>query len=675
MRGMAWLGTLQARLMLLWALLGTGCVLVATVTVLGRVQARAEQAITDLEAEHMAKVAAVVGQRVVLMQRALHLFANQLPGTVHRDPAAARGALADKPGVAALFDTTFIADATGEVLALQDDGSVTTLALNLGQHGYFLRTVAHGVPVVSSPTVEPRTGTPVVVFTAPVFDAKRRVVGVVGGSINLAQRNFLDDLSFRAVAGGDPSLTVITDGQGSVVWHPQRERLGGKVNTEPRLMRTVARWISQGRPVEPTARVDRDDGQFVATVGVPGADWVLFRAVPEGQLLGDMPKARHEVMLWAGILALASAMVMLLALTVLLAPLKRLRERALKLTDHTLPADAGWPVVGGEIGDLSQVLRRAMSESIELGLEWQRAMQQMRSVLAAAPIGIGLTRAHRFELVSAELVAILGWSERELVGRLASDIFASEHAHADLGPELVASLAAGRLFSREMQFRRRDGSLLWCELQGRAVQMGNPDAGTIWLLEDVTERRAERERLTWSASHDLLTRLFNRAAFEQRMAQWLARAGAHDSATLLMLDLDRFKTVNDQAGHAAGDQVLREVAAVLQAHVRGADVAARVGGDEFALLLPSCQGAAGLALAERLVQAVGRIGVQHAGQWLSVGVSIGVLVLHSHDAADIDACRARADAALYQAKRGGRGRAVLARPDAALQLVDAAAAP
>lgn len=150
MRGTAWLGTLKARLMLLWALLGVGCVLVATITVLGRVEARAEQAIADPEAEHMANVAAVVGRRVVLMQPALRLFADHLPGTVHRGPEAARGALTNQTGVSALIDTTFVANATGDVLALQDDGSVTTRALNLGQHEYFVRTVARGVLVLHS---------------------------------------------------------------------------------------------------------------------------------------------------------------------------------------------------------------------------------------------------------------------------------------------------------------------------------------------------------------------------------------------------------------------------------------------------------------------------------------------------------------------------------------------
>ncbi len=669
MRGTAWLGTLKARLMLLWAVLGAGCVLGATITVLNRVEARAQQAVTDLQAEHMASMAAVVGQRVVSMQRTLRLFANRLPSTVQRGAEAARGALADKPALAAQFDATFIANAAGDVLALQDGGSVTTPPLNLAGHEYFMRTVAQGVAVVSSPIVGRHSDAPVVMFTMPVFDGERRVVGVAGGSIRLAERNLLDDLTFRAEGVSDQSLTVITDAQGSIVSHPQRARVGGKVDTEPRLAQAVARWVLQGRPVEPAARVDHDAGQFVATVGVPGADWVLFRAVPEGQLLGDMPQARREALFWAGGVALVSALMMLLALTVLLEPLRRLRERALKLRDHTLAADADWPVAGGEIGDLSRVLRRAMSESIELGLEWQRAMQQMHSVLAAAPIGISFTRQRKFELVSAEFAAMLGWSESELVGRPASEIFASEQEYAELGPQVAASFAANRPFNREMQFRRRDGSLLWCELQGRAVQTGNPEAGTIWLLEDVTERRAERERLAWSANHDMLTRLFNRAAFEQRMKQWLHSAGAHDSATLLMLDLDWFKQVNDQADHAAGDQVLRQVATVLQAHVRGADVAARLGGDEFALLLPACDGVAGLALAQRLVQAIGRLGVQHGGQWLGVGASIGVLVMRGGAGDDCAACLARADSALYDAKRGGRGRAVLARSTVALQLV------
>jgi diguanylate cyclase (GGDEF)-like protein/PAS domain S-box-containing protein len=663
----AWLGTLKVRLLLLWAALMAACLLGATVTVLQRVERRSVNAVMDLQAEHVSHLAGVLSQRVMSMQRTLRLVAQRLDPGALADPRLARETLLAHTALASMFDTTFVADARGRVMAMQTAGIASTPQLHLDGREYFIRTVTQGVPVVSSPIVGRLSKGTVVTFTMPVFDATQRVVGVIGGAMRLAERNLLDDLTY----GTRASLlhTVVTDAHGTIVSHPDRSRVGTAVEQDPLLAAAAARWAAQGRPVEPSALVERDSGQFVSTAGVAAADWVLFNSVSEGQLLGDMNLARREALALAGAVALGASLFMLGALAVLLRPLRQLRNRALRIHDPSLPPDEGWPHARGEIGDLSRVLRQAQAEGQVLDEERQHAMQRMRSVMASAPIGIAFTRERRFELVSAEFCALLGWQEAELTGRAASTIFASEREYAELGPHVAAAFAADRPFGAEMQFRRRDGHLVWCLLQGRPVDGANASAGTIWLLEDVTERRAERERLSWSASHDMLTRLLNRAAFEARLQACLAEGDT--PAALLLIDLDRFKQVNDNAGHAAGDDVLRQVAAVLHDHVRGADAAARLGGDEFALLLPRCESADALALAQRLVLAIGQCGVKHDGQWLGVGASIGVagVALASHSTSDPAAALARADAALYEAKRAGRGRAVLAREALPLQLV------
>ena len=187
----------------------------------------------------------------------------------------------------------------------------------------------------------------------------------------------------------------------------------------------------------------------------------------------------------------------------------------------------------------------------------------------------------------------------------------------------------------------------------------------------MTERREARERLSWSASHDLLTRLLNRGAFEERLAGWLSHPRQGQLGALLYLDLDRFKLVNDTAGHAAGDAVLRDVADVLQEQVRGGDTAARLGGDEFALLLPGCAAETGLQLAERLRQAVSQVGVDHGDARLTVGASIGVVEIDPSAGYSAAEWISRADAACYDAKRGGRDLVRLAARPAAASAVSA----
>jgi diguanylate cyclase (GGDEF)-like protein len=152
------------------------------------------------------------------------------------------------------------------------------------------------------------------------------------------------------------------------------------------------------------------------------------------------------------------------------------------------------------------------------------------------------------------------------------------------------------------------------------------------------------------AQIDPLTDILNRRGLERELKRSLAhvkRYGA--SAALVSLDLDGFKRVNDRHGHAAGDAVLKAVALVLNRHIRESDVVARVGGDEFVLLLWSCSEAAALAKAEAIEVAIARMTLPHDGAVLQVGASCGVTPLLPLDQPDV--LLDRADRAMYARKR------------------------
>ena len=652
-----WLGTLKARLMIASVLVIAASVLASASVLLTRVEERGVEAMLDLEGDNIERLAGLVGQRVVVMQNMLRATADAQSAAALRDPAAAVAFGAYTAALRVTFDTVFLADASGQVKALGDGAQTPHLALNLAGSDYFIRTVTHGVPVVSAPFIGRVSQSQTIIFTMPVFNARREVSGVLGGAILLARRNLMDDLTFSARSAEHGELAVVTDAAGTVISHPNRARIGNHVDTEPLLTAAAARWAAHGRPIEPSPLVLHEGGAFVSMAGVPGADWMVFRVTPDAQLLGGLVQARREVWQWAGGVALAGGLVITGLLAMLLGPLTRLRQRAWRLHDPDLPVEAGWPHARGELGELSHVLRQALVQSATVTRAQEALMKRMRSIMAAAPIGIAFSLHRRLELVSAEFAALLGWPEGMLEGRSARDIYASDLEYDAHGPQVVAAFAAGKLYVGELQFCRRDGTVFWGRLQGRPVDARDTAAGTIWLLEDVTAQRAAHERLSWSAQHDALTRLSNRSAFDERLDRALHEQASGTPAALLFIDLDHFKRINDTAGHAAGDFVLKQVAALLQDHVRAGDTAARLGGDEFALLLCNCPALDAMARAEQLCSAIARLGVEHDGQWLGIGASGGVVPLAADLSMQPADWLASADAACYRAKAAGRGSA------------------
>jgi diguanylate cyclase (GGDEF)-like protein/PAS domain S-box-containing protein len=180
------------------------------------------------------------------------------------------------------------------------------------------------------------------------------------------------------------------------------------------------------------------------------------------------------------------------------------------------------------------------------------------------------------------------------------------------------------------------------------------DHGTVVVLRDVTAENSLAKRLSFEASHDPLTGLQNRRAFFELLEE--AVRGARERGeqhAVAFLDLDRFKVVNDQFGHAAGDRLLREVGPIMGRIVRGADVLARIGGDEFGLLLTNCRIDDARHVADKVRNAVEEYRIEHEGQWLGIGVCIGLATINAKTASAA-AVIAAADAACYQAKAAGR---------------------
>jgi len=203
------------------------------------------------------------------------------------------------------------------------------------------------------------------------------------------------------------------------------------------------------------------------------------------------------------------------------------------------------------------------------------------------------------------------------------------------------------------QVRTRDGTLVEVDVVRRLARADENDR-SVWLLRDATTRERAEADLRDKALHDALTGLPNRALLGDRLTSAIAVAQRQDAAlSLLLLDLDGFKGVNDTWGHHAGDLVLIEIASRLSGTLRESDTAARLGGDEFVLLLPATPLVGAIEAARALVDfIVAPIAVD--GKQVTVGASIGIAVFPNHGR-DAEVLLAAADSAMYEAKHSGGG--------------------
>lgn len=289
-----------------------------------------------------------------------------------------------------------------------------------------------------------------------------------------------------------------------------------------------------------------------------------------------------------------------------------------------------------------------------------------------------LTDAHGvIQYVNPAFEAMTGFDRQDALGRTPSILKSGLQSPA-FYRRLWHTVRAGREFAAVFVNRRKDGSHFHLEMLIRPLF---DDSGRISHFlasgRDVTERIAAEERLQRAATHDALTGVPNRAVFAERLASLMQGARREgDRFTAVLVDVNRFKLVNDQQGHAAGDAVLREVAQRLLHAVRDGDTVARLGGDEFGLLLAGTGVPASVEQALRkLADAFGPPVVLPDGRSIPVTVSIGACIrpVGEHDEQQVLAC---ADAAMYRAKRGdGTGYCLHDTDTVALQPVPSSPLP
>jgi diguanylate cyclase (GGDEF)-like protein/PAS domain S-box-containing protein len=273
-----------------------------------------------------------------------------------------------------------------------------------------------------------------------------------------------------------------------------------------------------------------------------------------------------------------------------------------------------------------------------------------RRYLEQCPDGVLATdREGRIEYVNPAYERLTGYASGELVGRTPALLKSGMH-EADFYRRLWAALLAGEEFRAVFCNRRKGGEVYYEDKIIRPVEGGFVSFG-----RDVTARSLEIEKLAYAATHDSLTGLPNRSLFADRLEQALRHADRRgEELTLAIMDVDRFRDTNNRYGHLAGDAVLQAIGRRTLACVRGSDTVARVGGDEFALVLVDAGGPAAAPVLEKIVVANAEP-LELDGRLLPVSVSIGACGFPGGAASALELHRL-ADLRMYEAKRAGGNR-------------------
>ena len=279
----------------------------------------------------------------------------------------------------------------------------------------------------------------------------------------------------------------------------------------------------------------------------------------------------------------------------------------------------------------------------------------LRRSFQLSPVATSISRVEDGRILDANeaYCALFGYTRAELVGRSMSEmgLIAEPLARA---VRASAERIDTRLQDYDFQVRVRSGEVRSVVVSAEAMDATGEPRGLV-MVNDVTERTRYEERIEYLATHDDLTGLPNRALIRDRIAQALAHARRSGAQLALMfLDLDRFKVVNDGYGHAFGDELLKETARRLGALVREGDTIARVGGDEFLILLPDLRRSADAYVVAQKILDFFEQAITLEGHMVHANTSIGV-ALFPQDGHDVDTLVRHADAAMYRSKELGGG--------------------
>lgn len=565
--------------------------------------------------ENLAKVleshAAATVQKIDTVLLATQLRLGERLQGERNDPRAINAALAKYLGLITESQSLRVANAEGAFIY---DAAGTLFSASIRDRDYFLRNQADpsGQLVISDPIFARITHNWVITLSRRIDDRDGRFAGLVQAAV---RADHFQDFYQGLKLGPGRTVALLDDQMRLVARFPEAPERLGKPLGSPALRSLIAERRTEAIYSAPSA-VDGVERLFsLRKIGTHPL-YVLV-----GWEYTEFMANWYRQVFWAALSAVILALVLL-----------------------------GWVLVWLRTYDEARRLARGMTEAYET------TVHRTRALLDSLPDPAWLSDRNSCMIaVNQSYCRASGKAEEAIVGRSVAEIWPAEVA-AEMSRQEAETLNSLQQRRRESVQDIADGSRRSYEhISTPVLDSSGQLVGVAGVARDITQIRQDEERIRDLAEHDALTTLPNRTQLHQRLTQALAlTVGEQAGIALMFLDLDHFKNINDTLGHDVGDELLKQVAQRLRAHLDARDTVSRQGGDEFIVLLQQATGPAQVAqIAQRLIEVVSKP-FQVGRHELQVGVSIGIST-YPGDGVDIGSLLKNADTAMYQAKAAGGG--------------------
>ncbi|MEO8752183.1 MAG: EAL domain-containing protein [Casimicrobiaceae bacterium] len=601
------------------------------------------------------RIADNVDQKLLALQKTLSLSAGEI---TEADIASSDGAqhyLDANTGLYASIDrSVFLFDAQGIMLA-ERPFKPNRRGSDASARPYMKETILTRRPVISEPFVtNVGDANTVLVLTMPVFAKDGRLVAILTGSLGLTNPGMLGNIAKTTI--GKTGYLYIVMADGKLIMYPDRARLSQRAfppQANPLFERALAGFEGTEESITFNGRE-----ALVSYKRVPTSNWIVAAVYPKEEAF----LVTHDLIWRFAYFLLAACVVVLAAIWILT---RYLMRPLVSLTQHLANYAPGGeriaPLTGGKGSGEVRALRMAFNRlTARLHAREDALIETMQSYQLITENSTDLITKHSLtgtiSYASPVSASILGIDHTELAGRSLLEFVHPGDLHV-VGDAFAEAMRSKTLQTVIYRMRHADQHFVWFETTLRLMTRatGEETSEILCISRNVSERKLMEERLHEVARTDHLTSLPNRFLLEERVAGGLAQTRSEGSLlAMLMIDIDRFKNINDTLGHGMGDSLLKLVAARLKSCIRDCDTVARWGGDEFVLVLPGLVDRdVAIVIAQRCLVALKRpFGVD--GQALHVTASIGISISPDSRADDAEIMLKDADTAMYKAKaRGG----------------------